>query len=167
VKLIRVDSDGGRFVQAATANALADSGQLVRTETKAPASVGTYRCFFSSFNPTNRECLRCLSGVHSTNSNWPTRTGRSHRQFLIFATVRPSPHRPAHAPADSRTDTRPSAVDKLPPMEISSRPLPLKTAPLQYAPENEADRRILVLPHLEVPSIAHSGTLRPQIQQEA
>jgi hypothetical protein len=38
-------------------------------------------------NDMNPECLRCLSGVHSTNSNFPTSTGFSQRQFFIFAGI--------------------------------------------------------------------------------
>jgi hypothetical protein len=60
--------------------------------------------------PTNRECLRCLSGVHSTNSNCPTSTGFHQRQFFIFAAVSPSPHRPARA--SGRFANGPSGVSR-------------------------------------------------------
>src|ERR1700733_790439 len=53
---------------------------------------------------TNRECRKCLSGVHSTNSKCPTSTGFSHRQSFIFAAVSPSPIvRPAPPAIRERT----------------------------------------------------------------
>jgi hypothetical protein len=63
-----------------------------------------------SSRATNRECRKCLSGVHSTNSNCPTSKGFSHRQSFIFAAVSPSPHLSASPPADSRTGTPASPV---------------------------------------------------------
>src|SRR5204863_6909060 len=50
--------------------------------------------FLSSRRPTNLECLKWLSPVHSRNSNWPTSTGFSHWHSAIFAFVSPWPHRP-------------------------------------------------------------------------
>jgi hypothetical protein len=55
------------------------------------------RAVLSSLMPTNRECLKWLSGVHSTNSNCPTNAGLSQWQSFIFTAVKPSPHRPARA----------------------------------------------------------------------
>jgi hypothetical protein len=43
------------------------------------------------------ECLKWLSPVHSTNSNWATSSGFSHWQSAIFAFVSPWPHRPLRA----------------------------------------------------------------------
>src|SRR5579863_1569372 len=37
----------------------------------------------------------CASLVHSTNSNWPTRTDFSYRHTSIFDAVMPAPQRPA------------------------------------------------------------------------
>src|SRR5215831_17600841 len=34
------------------------------------------------------------SGVHSTNSNWPTSEGTNQRQSRIFSAVSPAPERP-------------------------------------------------------------------------
>src|SRR5919109_5241314 len=51
----------------------------------------------TSRSPTNFECLKWLSPVHSRNSNWPTSTGFSHWHSAIFAFVSPCPHRPVLA----------------------------------------------------------------------
>ena len=48
----------------------------------------------SSRKPTKRECRKWSSGVHSVNSNWPTKAGFNHRQSFIFSVVSPCPHRP-------------------------------------------------------------------------
>ena len=60
-------------------------------------SLTTARAVLSSRRPTNLECRRWSSAVHSKNSNCPTSTGFSHRHAAIFACVRPCPHRPLRA----------------------------------------------------------------------
>src|SRR5579883_3447545 len=40
--------------------------------------------FLSSRRATNLLCRRCLSGVHSANSNCATSSGRSHTQSFIL-----------------------------------------------------------------------------------
>ena len=55
----------------------------------------TFLAFLSTRSAINRLCRKWASSVHSTNSNCPTRTGRSHRHSLIFAAVNPAPQRPA------------------------------------------------------------------------
>ena len=47
-----------------------------------------------SLRATNFECRRWPSGVHSTNSNWPTSNGRTQRHSVIFSAVSPWPQRP-------------------------------------------------------------------------
>src|SRR5215813_93481 len=42
----------------------------------------------SLLSPTNFECLRCLSGVHSVNSICATSPGLSHTQFFISSLVK-------------------------------------------------------------------------------
>src|SRR5215468_295588 len=42
----------------------------------------------SLLSPTNFECLRCLSGVHSVNSICATSSGLSHTQFFISSLVK-------------------------------------------------------------------------------
>jgi len=52
----------------------------------------TSRAFLSSRSPTNLGCLRWPAGVHSIDSNAPTRRGLSHRQCFMSSAV--SPPRP-------------------------------------------------------------------------
>lgn len=52
------------------------------------SSCTTSLATLSSLNPTNLECLRCPSGVHSVNSIWATSCGLSHRQFFISSLVK-------------------------------------------------------------------------------